>query len=196
MGRVSLPNVITLARILLSPIFIVFFVSGGDYLFAAVLVGLLFEVTDFLDGALARRRNQVTGFGKILDPLADSISRFTVFLCLLWKGYAGVFAVAVIFYRDAIVSTVRTFAAYENVIVAARWSGKLKAVVQSVGIAAVLVIILVYRNDPGPLDPPAAHVAVSRAIVWVVAIATALSGVDYTVAHWSAISRFAGREKT
>ncbi len=75
MSRGRLPNAITLGRILLSPVFILFFIRGGDYYFAAFVVGLLFELTDFLDGALARHSNQVTGFGKIFDPLADSISR-------------------------------------------------------------------------------------------------------------------------
>jgi CDP-diacylglycerol--glycerol-3-phosphate 3-phosphatidyltransferase len=191
MGRGHIPNTITLARILLSPLFIVFFILGGDYFFAAFLVGLLFEITDFLDGAVARQRNQVTGFGKIFDPLADSISRFTVFLCLLSRGYADVFAVALIFYRDALVATVRTFAAYENVLVAARWSGKAKAVVQSVGITAVLLIILTHRSDLGPFQPPAAHVIWSRVIVWVVAAVTAASGVDYIRANWPLIRRFA-----
>ncbi len=193
MGRGGLPNAITFARILLSPLFVAFFIMGGDYLFAAFAVGLLFEVTDFLDGALARSWNQVTGFGKILDPLADSISRFTIFLCLLGGGYANVFAVALIFYRDAIVSAVRTFAAYENVIVAARWSGKLKAVFQSIGITAVLVIILMHRHNPGPFAPPAAYVTATRSIVWVVAVTTALSGVDYVKANWGLIRTFAQR---
>jgi len=191
MGRGRLPNAITLGRILLSPVFIFFFILGGNYYFAAFLVGLLFEFTDFLDGALARRSNQVTGFGKIFDPLADSISRFTVFLCLLWKGYADVFPVALIFYRDALVATVRTFAAYENVIVASRWSGKLKAVLQCAGITAVLFLILLHRFDLRAPDPSAGYVTAARWIVWVVAVTTALSGIDYIRANWPVIKRFA-----
>jgi CDP-diacylglycerol--glycerol-3-phosphate 3-phosphatidyltransferase len=193
MGRGFIPNIITLGRILLSPVFVFFFWLGGGYYVAAFVVGLLFELSDLLDGALARRNNQVTGFGKIFDPLADSISRFTVFLCLLSKGYADVMAVALIFYRDAIVATVRTFAAYENVIVAARWSGKLKAVVQSIGITAILLMIVWYRNEARPVDPSAVHVAVSRYTIWGVATITALSGVDYIRANWPLIRSFAAK---
>jgi CDP-diacylglycerol--glycerol-3-phosphate 3-phosphatidyltransferase len=189
MSRGRLPNLITLARILLSPVFIVFFMLGGRWLYAAFAVGLLFEVTDFLDGALARSRNEITGFGKLLDPLADSIARFTVFLSLLWGGYAHLFAVALIFYRDAIVSSVRTICAYENVIVAARFSGKLKAGFQSVGIAIILAMIVfnvagVIHFDPKPS---------ARVIVWIVAVATALSGVDYIRSAWPLITRFEER---
>jgi len=193
MGRAFLPNTITLARIVLSPVFIVFFMLGDNYLVGACLVGLLFELTDIADGALARRRNQVTGFGKVLDPLADSMSRFTVFLCLLKGGYANLFAVALIFYRDSIVAAVRIFAAYENVIVAARWSGKLKAVFQGVGIAAVLILILVHRHEHGPFASAPPYVVAANVIVWVVAVTTALSGVDYVHANWPLISKFANR---
>lgn len=192
MSRGRLPNLITLARILLSPVFVVFFMlrdQGNQWLYAAFAVGLLFEVSDFLDGALARSRNEVTGFGKILDPLADSIARFTVFLSLLSGGYAHLLAVALIFYRDAIVSSVRTISAYENVIVAARWSGKLKAGFQSVGIAIILSMIVLQAAGVIHFDPkPISHI-----IVWVVAIATGLSGVDYIMSAWPLITRFEER---
>lgn len=190
MGRARLPNMITFARIALSPLFILFFSLRGDWFFAAFAVGLLFEITDFLDGAIARRNNLVTGFGKLFDPLADSISRFTVFLCLLSVGYADLFAVALIFYRDALVASVRTVAAYQNVIVAARFSGKLKAVFQSVGITAVLLLILVHRSD---VAAPGAHKDWARVVVWVVALVTAGSGIDYIKANWTLIRRFANR---
>ncbi len=190
MGRAHIPNLITFVRIALSPVFILFFVLGGDWFFAAFAVGLLFEITDFLDGALARRHDLVSGFGKLFDPLADSISRFTVFLCLLSVGYADLFAVALIFYRDALVSSARTVAAYENVIVAARLSGKLKAIFQSIGITAVLVILLINRAD---IHAAGAHSGWARLVVWVVAVVTAASGVDYIVANWALIRRFAGR---
>jgi len=194
MRRGRLPNILTLARLLLSPVFILFFYLGhgfgSNWLFAAFFVGLLFEATDFLDGAIARRRDQVTGFGKLFDPLADSIARFTVFLCLLWGGYANLFAVAFIFYRDALVASVRTVAAYEDVIVAARFSGKAKAVVQSAGITAVLVIILLHRHDVAlGVD----HRSLARGIIWAVAAVTAASGIDYIKANWPLIKKFASR---
>ena len=190
MGPVRLPNMITFVRIVLSPVFILFFLLRGDWFFAAFAVGLIFEITDFLDGAIARRNNLVTGFGKLFDPLADSISRFTVFLCLLSVGYADLFAVALIFYRDAVVASVRTIAAYENVIVAARFSGKLKAVFQSIGIIAVLLLIILHRSD---LAAAGHHRDWARAIVWVLAVVTAASGIDYIKANWTLIRRFASR---
>lgn len=190
MRRSSVPNLLTFARIALSPLFILFFTLEGDWFIGAFIVGLLFEITDFLDGAIARYHNAVTGFGKLLDPLADKISRFTVFLCLLASGYAGVLPVALIFYRDMIVSGIRTVAAYQNEILAARTSGKLKAISQSIGITAVLILILMHRHDA---QPPAQDKQIAKAIVWVVALVTTASGVDYLRANWRHLRAFASR---
>jgi len=138
---VKLPNLLTLSRLVLAPLFLVAFRTGTDGgLRWALALAVYFELTDMLDGWLARRFEQTSQLGKILDPLADSISRFTVFLAFLTEGWASVWAVAPIFWRDSVVSTIRVLAASQGVIVSARFAGKAKAIVQGVSIVGLVAL--------------------------------------------------------
>ncbi len=147
----KVPNLITLSRLCLAPAFLYAFLEGTPPtgsaeppseagLRAALALACFFEVTDMVDGAIARRMQQVSQLGKILDPLADSVSRFTVFLAFLTRDWSSVWVIAPIFWRDSIVSTIRVLAASQGVIVSARFSGKLKAVVQGIAIVTLLVL--------------------------------------------------------
>ena len=121
-------NALTVSRIGLAPVFIICFMAdGAASKFAAFVIACLFEITDLFDGYLARSRGEVTGIGKLIDPLADNISRFSVFLCLLARDYVPVWMIAIIFYRDAMVSYIRVGAAAHEVVLAARTTGKIKA---------------------------------------------------------------------
>lgn len=102
---------------------------------------ILSELTDLFDGYMARKRGQVTDLGKILDPMADSIYRDTIFLCLAVQQQVSLFLVLPILYRDSIISTLRTVCAYRGIVLAARSSGKIKAILQ----ATVIIIILLLR---------------------------------------------------
>jgi len=166
-------------RVLLSPLFaLAFFGSTLWHQIAALLIAVAFEVTDILDGYLARRYKQVTAFGKILDPFADSISRFTVFLCFLVVGWAHVGMIMAIFYRDCLVQFLRVHAASSGIIVAARLTGKIKAVVQGTVIIIVLLLRLIDTVfDILPDSFPIGNIAwVGMAIVTLV---TVYSAVDY-----------------
>lgn len=141
----KLANLITLSRLVLAPVFLLAFTRGSDtgdrtWLVWAFVLACSFEITDMVDGWVARRFEQTSNLGKILDPLADSISRFTVFLAFLAEGYVSAWVVAPMFWRDSIVSTIRVLAASQGIIVSARFSGKVKAIVQG---AAILVILAV-----------------------------------------------------
>ncbi len=188
-----LANALTLSRIALAPVFVWAFLQGhvdGRATWAqwtALAVAVSFELTDAFDGWVARIRNEVTDTGKILDPVADGISRFSVFLCFLQAGYTDVWSVAIIFWRDAVVSMLRVMSAGNDVVLAARPFGKAKAIVQAVAIIAILVFGLVPVFPPGgvggfflwAVEDPAHHVKIARAIMWVVAAVTAVSLVDY-----------------
>ena len=190
---VRLANLLTLSRIALAPVFVWAFLQGhvdGHYRWAqwtALGVAVSFELTDAFDGWVARARNEVSDFGKILDPLADGIARFTVFLCFLVAGYADIWSVAIIFWRDAVVSTLRVVGAGQNVIVAARTWGKAKAVVQAVAILSILVFGLVPEFPPGgiggwPLwsvQGAEHHREIAQWIMRGVAGVTAVSLIDY-----------------
>ncbi|MFH1742272.1 MAG: CDP-alcohol phosphatidyltransferase family protein [bacterium] len=139
-------NAVTGTRIALSPVFILCFLWSGPLgMSTAFLIACLFEITDVVDGYIARSRKEVSDVGKLLDPFADSISRFSVFLCLLHGDYVPVWMVALVFYRDALVSYLRVGAATYAVVMAARLSGKIKAVVQ--GIATVGVTFLIAARE-------------------------------------------------
>lgn len=190
---IRIANLLTLSRIALAPVFVWAFLQGHVAArsswaqWTALGVAVSFELTDAFDGWVARRRNEVSDFGKVLDPLADSISRFTVFLCFLVAGYADVWSVAIIFWRDAVVATLRMVSAAQDVVLAARTWGKGKAVVQAVAILAILVFGLVPVFPPGGIggfflwsvQDDQHHREVALWIMRCVALVTAVSLVDY-----------------
>jgi CDP-diacylglycerol--glycerol-3-phosphate 3-phosphatidyltransferase len=158
MGRsrpslLNAPNAVTLLRVLLLPAFICAFRAGGKTgLFVALALALFFELTDTLDGAVARRFSAVSDLGKLLDPLADTLTRFTIFLTFLASGLVPLWMVVLLFFRDMTVAYIRVGAAVRGVVLAARASGKIKAVFQGAGIFAVLAVLLAreYGYEPFP----------------------------------------------
>lgn len=143
---------LTIGRMLLSPIFILVYLfyaklGIGVLTLSFILLGLvlLAELTDIFDGMAARRKNQVTELGKILDPMADSIFRVSVFLAFT-QGIVALplWLVLLFFYRDSIISMLRTLCALRGFTLAARFSGKVKAVIQAVATLAILVLMIPY----------------------------------------------------
>jgi CDP-diacylglycerol--glycerol-3-phosphate 3-phosphatidyltransferase len=140
---VNLPNQLTVLRILLTPVFAyVFFVDSLWAKLGALAISLACELTDLLDGIIARRRSLITDFGKLADPLADSISRFTFALCLVMAGWGQVWMILVLFYRDSLVASLRTFSAANAIVLSARASGKIKAIFQFIVINLVLIFVV------------------------------------------------------
>ncbi|MCA9784496.1 MAG: CDP-alcohol phosphatidyltransferase family protein, partial [Candidatus Cloacimonetes bacterium] len=108
----TLANQLTAARIFLSPIFVLAFMQEGFWArVAALAIVVMSELTDGFDGHIARSRGEVTDFGKLLDPLADSISRITVFIAFMSVGLIPWWMVLIFVYRDSAVSTLRTVCA-------------------------------------------------------------------------------------
>ena len=188
----KVPNVLTLSRLLLAPAFLAAFLAGtppgssrsGHWW--ALALALFFEATDLADGYVARRMQQTSQLGKILDPLADSVSRFTIFLGFLTLGYASVWAIACIFWRDSIVSTIRILAASQGVIVSARGSGKVKAIVQGIAIAVILGATCLHERLGVSMDQVRDHAA---KIMWFVAVVTLFSLVDYLVGNRKVLAK-------
>jgi CDP-diacylglycerol---glycerol-3-phosphate 3-phosphatidyltransferase len=144
------PNLITALRLPLAPIAVAFATRGEPwgYVVASILA-ILLELTDLADGWMARRYGYVTDFGKLFDPFSDAFCRFTLFLGLYAIGVADLWMIMVIFYRDSSISFFRTVAAVRNVVLAARQSGKIKALVQGVGTQVVFVSLVVRSMVPG-----------------------------------------------
>ncbi len=135
----NLPNSMTSARILMSPIFFVLFFMPEwfniDPIVPIVLLWLVLfgiELSDLLDGFFARRTGQTSETGKLLDPFADSLSRLTYFLCFTMADVMPVWIFVILLYRDLGVGFVRLLMSRKGVVMSARISGKLKAWIYAV----------------------------------------------------------------
>lgn len=133
----NLPNKLTILRILLIPIFIaLFYIYDVSYISGVVFA--IASFTDFIDGYLARKHNQVTAFGKFIDPLADKILVISALLLFVERGIISAIPVIIIIFREFAVSGFRLVATNKGVTIAAGKSGKIKTVLQLVGIIMVL----------------------------------------------------------
>lgn len=184
----KLPLFLTIGRIFISPIFLIFYlkyqqlgVSLHALPFILMFLLTLSELSDFFDGYLARRFNMVTELGKILDPMADSITRLTILLTFT-QGFIRLplLLVFVFVYRDAMISTLRTVCAFRGVTLAARTSGKVKAVLQAVSIFAILILMIPYAWGILPLIQLQ---MVSLYIISAAALYTLFAGAEYIWAN-------------
>jgi CDP-diacylglycerol--glycerol-3-phosphate 3-phosphatidyltransferase len=140
-------NAITASRIVAGPIVIWLMTADSTALaWAALVLMIVAELTDLLDGMVARYSAQVSNFGKILDPMADCLYRSSVFIAFVINGWMPVWMFAIIVWRDLTVSYLREIAELQSETLGARSSGKWKAIVQGaaqigvVGMAAVFGI--------------------------------------------------------
>ncbi|MEQ1566228.1 MAG: CDP-alcohol phosphatidyltransferase family protein [Myxococcota bacterium] len=142
-------NFLTAARLPLAPLAVAFLLTHTWWgTTVAAVLSLVLELTDILDGKIARSYGQVSSFGKLFDPFSDAFCRFTLFLGLYAMGVADLWMIVLIFYRDSSISFMRSVAAVRNVVLAARPSGKIKAVVQGVGTQVIFVLLVVYEVAP------------------------------------------------
>jgi CDP-diacylglycerol---glycerol-3-phosphate 3-phosphatidyltransferase len=180
----NLPNLLSLFRILLVPPLVVVLLTKFDGKeWWGLGLFLLAAVMDFLDGYLARRRQQVTRLGTLLDPAADKILISAAFISLveLDPKVVPAWMVVVIIAREFAVTSLRSFAAAENLVIPAGLSGKIKTTVQIIAIA-----LLIIYNQLGEFR----HLAPIS--LWVTVIITAYSGIEYFVRFGRLILRGGG----
>lgn len=169
----NLPNLLSIFRILLvPPLVVVLLTKFEDKEWWGLGLFLLAAVMDFFDGFLARRRQQVTRLGTLLDPAADKILVSAAYISLVELDPAVVpsWMVVVIVAREFAVTALRSFAAAENLVIPAGWSGKLKTTLQIISIA-----LLIIYNQLGEFR----HLAPIS--LWVALVVTAYSGIEYFV---------------
>ncbi len=130
----NLPNKITVFRVCMVPVFLVFMLVPGIWAgkYIAAVIFAVASASDFLDGYLARRNNLVTDFGKFMDPLADKLLVCSAFICFVEFNTVPAWAVILIIGREFIISGFRLVAADNNIVIAANYWGKVKTVVQMV----------------------------------------------------------------
>ena len=186
----NLPNKLTLTRILLVPVFMIFASLTGlsgiadgsfqpTYYLIAGIVFAAASFTDFLDGHLARKWNMVTDFGKFADPLADKLLTTVAFIYMMRDGVCSPVVLCIILAREFAVSGLRMVAAgaKDGKVIAANMWGKVKTVLQMLTIIFYFFgISLTYGNTVlGNLNVW----LISYWLCWLVAAATAISGIKY-----------------
>lgn len=166
MFPINLPNLLTVLRIMLVPVLVVALLGNtpsGDVLAAVVFT--LASLTDFVDGWLARARDSITTFGKLMDPLADKLLVIAALISLVSLGRLPAWVAMVIIARELAVTVLRLGATQAGVVIAASQFGKIKTALQ---IAAILALIAV---NPHPLWV--------SLLVYVTVLVTVISGLDY-----------------
>lgn len=190
----TIPLYLTLGRLFLAPLFLVIYLYYGSlgigvkvvpYLLIAIII--VCGVSDFLDGFFARKRNAVTDLGKLLDPMADSLVHLSMFFTFTQGPVQlPLLLVILFFYRDSIISTLRTLCALRGETLAARRSGKIKTVIQ--GVSAGLIALLMIPHSLGVLGEAELR-GWSVAIISVTLAYTLYSGVEYVRANSAHIKR-------
>ncbi|HAM71849.1 MAG TPA: CDP-diacylglycerol--glycerol-3-phosphate 3-phosphatidyltransferase [Verrucomicrobiales bacterium] len=136
----NLPNKLTVSRFLLTVVLlIVLFTAIPFNETVALLLFAVASVTDWLDGAIARKRNLITNFGILMDPLADKILTCSVFIAFVGRGYMSAWMVVIIVSRELAITGLRLLAASRNLVLAAEGFGKHKTISQIVAILATLI---------------------------------------------------------
>lgn len=185
----NLANKLTMLRIFLVPIFLIFIAMKGiPYgTILATLVFIIASLTDQLDGYIARSRNQVTTFGKFMDPLADKLLVTSALISLVELGLIPSYAAIIIIAREFAVSGLRTIAASEGKIIAASWWGKIKTVIQIIAIVLLLIKVNIGAS------PYLASLINNNSIVYkffevaptvflyLAVVITIISGIDYFI---------------
>ena len=175
----TLPNILTCVRVLLIPVFMVLaYQNNMPCDIAALIVYVVACLTDYVDGYLARKNNQVTNFGKFMDPVADKLLVMAALLIFIEDGTIPAWAVAIILGREFIVSALRMVAASEGLVIAANMWGKAKTM-----ITMISLIFLLCPIGPILLGP----VSLQDIMIWITVIITAISGVTYIIDNFSVI---------
>lgn len=168
---------ITLLRVAFIPAFMLFmYLSGGQsgiWMFVSLGIFILASITDYIDGEIARKHNQVSDFGKFLDPLADKLLVIAAMTMFCQWGMFPAWALMIVLTREFAVTGLRLVAVGKGNVIAAGWSGKVKT-------AATMIGLCVWMAFPGiPF--------LSWVIVGVIVSTTVYSGVEYFIQNWKCL---------
>lgn len=180
-------NIITCVRIVFIPFFMIlsemaFDGAASGLAWAAFVIYLILSLTDKVDGDLARKRGEVTDFGKFLDPIADKLLVFSALLILLEHQLVGVWAVFIIMFREFLVSALRMVASANGEVIAADKLGKAKTAVTMLSLCGYLLYVAL---DFGNAAPGLTQLlgTISWALMIAAVVLTVVSGLQY---FWNA----------
>jgi CDP-diacylglycerol--glycerol-3-phosphate 3-phosphatidyltransferase len=175
------PNKLTILRIILVPFFVTFLLIKEipyNYIYAAS-VFIIASLTDLADGALSRRNNQITNFGKFLDPLADKILVTAALVCFVELKFASSVVVVIILVREFLVTSLRLVSADKGVVISANFWGKLKTAI-TMGVIIFVLVVNAF-NQFISLEKYADIAFVSNILMIIVGVITVISGIEYII---------------
>ena len=173
----TLASKITLIRVALIPVFLVtMYLSGGvagTYMWVSLAIFIIASLTDYVDGQIARKCNQVSDFGKFLDPLADKLLVISAMCMYCEWGVFPAWALMIVLAREFAVTGLRLIAAGKGNVIAAGWSGKVKTFSTMIGLCLMMAF-------PG-LE------LLNLAVMVVIVVTTLYSGAEYFIKNWSCL---------
>ncbi len=173
----TLASKITLVRVAFIPFYMAFmYYSGGErnfWMWLALGIFVLASLTDYVDGQIARRRNQVSDFGKFLDPLADKLLVISAMVIFCQWGKMPAWALMLVLAREFAVTGLRLIAVGKGKVIAAGWSGKIKT-------AATMIGLCVWMVFP--------HIDwLGWVVISVIVLTTVYSGIEYFIRNWNCL---------
>lgn len=173
----TLASKITLIRVAFIPVYMVFmYLSGGDanlWMWIALGIFILASITDFVDGYIARKYNQISDFGKFLDPLADKLLTIAAMVIFCQWDMIPAWALMLILTREFAVTGLRLVAVGKGNVIAAGWSGKVKTASTMVGLCVMMAF------------PHVSWIAIT--VTAVIVVTTVYSGVEYFIRNWKSL---------
>ena len=173
----TLASKITLVRVAMIPVFMVtMYLSGGEtglWMWISLGLFIVARLTDFVDGQIARKYNQVSDFGKFLDPLADKLLTIAAMTMFCEWGVFPAWALMIVLTREFAVTGLRLIAVQKGTVIAAGWSGKVKTASTMVGLCIMMAI-------PG-------FAILNWLIIGVIVVTTLYSGIEYFIQNWKCL---------
>ena len=173
----TLASKITLIRVAFIPVYMaLMYLSGGVtniWMWSALGVFIVASLTDFVDGQIARKWNQVSDFGKFLDPLADKLLTIAAMVMFCQWGSMPAWALMIVLTREFAVTGLRLVAVGKGTVIAAGWSGKIKTASTMVGLCAMMVF--------------PQNAILCWVVTGVIVLTTVYSGVEYFIQNWKCL---------
>lgn len=185
--KLNTPNKLTIARMIITPVFlaVLLWEALPHRFLVATIIYSIAAITDAIDGKLARKNNQITNFGKLLDPIADKVLTTSALLAFMVMDLCNIWIVMIVLTREFAVASIRMIAAANGVVIPANFWGKLKTVSQM----TFTIVIMLLGEVQGLLQTYAADFAatlpdnllslISNGLLWITAILTVISGAIY-----------------
>lgn len=184
--KLNTPNKLTIARMIIAPLFLAVLLwdSLPHRFLLSMIIFIAASVTDAIDGKMARKNNQVTNFGKLLDPIADKVLTTAALLAFMKLGLCNIWIAMIVLTREFAIASIRMIAASNGVVIPANIWGKLKTVSQMVFTGFIMFLGEIYTYVPNIV--PGVTVPwwltlsnISNALLWITAILTVISGIIY-----------------